>query len=355
MTKSMPFLRARVYTCLCVLLLSSIGPVFAQQPEQSAARLKLTELTKVVELRSGLDSVPKEVVALYQNTGTAPLTVSVKSVSCGCTKAVIETPLLEPGQEGRIKLELEEKKFKKDGTVMIQLATNDPEQKEAYLQLEVKWIPPVSVTGAGLLQLGLVPTGEQRKAAVALVQNFGDVPLSVDIKSLTGNCLAVGVSEGTKGSLKTFSCEITFAAVNPPGPFREEAILQTNLTEPRDIVVPVSGIVVGDIEVDPWQIDFGRVPLGTTRDRRLRLLSSAEKEARFVSAYTNVPALRLSWDKNGKPTSITATFSATQAQGDIKGMIHLVSSSGQETYVPVTGTVVPAIIDLASSGSAAPR
>lgn len=328
---------------VCWLLLQTGAGRACADEDARRPCFRAAEHSRLIELRQGIDVPPKRVAFTYDNVGDAPLEVGVKSVSCGCTKGVVRTPITAPGDKGCVEFELGEGKFKNGGVVYMILQTNDPEQREVQLQLEVRWIPQLVVRPARAVAFGRVTLGQEAFARVSVVQNFGDTPLEVDIASVTGNCLEVGLGEDKTDGLRAFSCSIRIVAVPPAGPFQETVTLTTNLEGHREMPISVSGVVVGDLEVEPWQIAFNRVPVGACARRRIQLLPGSDGVCRFATAYTDVSRLKLGWDVKSVPPLLTITYGPEEKPGAIQGSIFLVSKSGQETRVPVVGCVVPRI------------
>jgi len=69
----------------------------------------------------------------FQNSGTAQLKISNVSTSCGCTAALVSNDVLEPGESGTLKVELDTSKRKGKMSRTITIKSNDPEEPEKIL------------------------------------------------------------------------------------------------------------------------------------------------------------------------------------------------------------------------------
>jgi len=308
---------------------------------ETSPRLQADSHTRLIELRKGLDDPPDRVVFPYRNAGKAALEVRIKTVSCGCSKVSVKKAVLDPDEEGAVEVELDKKSFRKDRHIYVLVETNDPGQRRTYFELEVRWVPQISVTPGQTLSLGRALRGQEPSVSVQVTQNFGNVPLEVDIVSATDTCLEIVVSRTTVAARQTFSCEIRLAKGAPPGPFEETVLLHTNQEQYCEIPLFVSGIVIGDLVVSPWQVVLGRVPSMGVRKRCIRLLPKPGNACNFVRAYSSLSGLSLDWDRTSGCPSIWATFKAGEETGPIADRIALVSASGEETFIPVVGVVVP--------------
>lgn len=79
------------------------------------------------------------------NNGTAPLVVDSVSTSCGCTSATLTPMTIDPGETGTLHIELDSGAHGPEltGPLVRQvfLASNDPAQPEAQVELTVNILP----------------------------------------------------------------------------------------------------------------------------------------------------------------------------------------------------------------------
>ncbi len=73
----------------------------------------------------------------FSNTGTAPLKIKNIHTSCGCTAALLSSKILQPGQEGSIRVQLDTSKRMGQYYRTITIDSNDPDQPQKILKLYV--------------------------------------------------------------------------------------------------------------------------------------------------------------------------------------------------------------------------
>jgi Protein of unknown function (DUF1573) len=74
-----------------------------------------------------------EYIFSFENTGTSPLKIMDIKTSCGCTAALISSELLQPGEQGTLKVELDTSKRKGKMTRTITIKSNDPKNSTTIL------------------------------------------------------------------------------------------------------------------------------------------------------------------------------------------------------------------------------
>lgn len=83
-----------------------------------------------------------------QNTGEKELVIEAVSTSCGCTKATLEPMTISPGGAATLQIVFDSGAHGEalNGELMRQIfiASNDPEQSEAVVELTANVLPPES-------------------------------------------------------------------------------------------------------------------------------------------------------------------------------------------------------------------
>ena len=73
----------------------------------------------------------------FKNEGKAPLIISDVKTSCGCTAVLLSSKLLQPGESGNIRIELDTANREGKLTRTVTLYTNDPQQPNQTITLFV--------------------------------------------------------------------------------------------------------------------------------------------------------------------------------------------------------------------------
>ncbi len=73
----------------------------------------------------------------FENTGTAELKIKDVRTSCGCTAALVSSDVIEPGNKGTLKVELDTSNREGEMSRTITITSNDPKNPEIVLNVSV--------------------------------------------------------------------------------------------------------------------------------------------------------------------------------------------------------------------------
>jgi len=76
-----------------------------------------------------------EHVFKVKNTGDRPLVITGVRTSCGCTAAMMESSVIEPGGSGNLRVSFNPKGAKNPVTRSITVSSNDPDKKDIILKV----------------------------------------------------------------------------------------------------------------------------------------------------------------------------------------------------------------------------
>lgn len=196
----------------------------------------------------------------FRNIGTAPMELEVAGSSCRCTIGKLTKSSLAPGEETEVALQWKATgvldKFSQTATI----ATNDPEHSQVLLSVKgivarTVLIEPPSIT------LGDVSVSEG-VARSAFVFGYGEEPLEVKnvewADQHTADMVEIKVTpveidkekfahhERANGAARI---DLVFKSGMPLGPINSRLSIETNIKNVTDVDFPVTGTVVGDIQV----------------------------------------------------------------------------------------------------------
>ncbi len=147
-----------------------------------------------------------EHVFRFSNAGSEPLKIDRIKTSCGCTASSTEKDLIQPGEEGEIKVVYKSKNRSGPFHQKIRVFTNDPEQQETILEIRgvVELGPaPVIEVGAPYVDLGIIHMSNPAQVALS-VRNAGSELLKIySIADYRGGVLFEGELTITPGGDKT--------------------------------------------------------------------------------------------------------------------------------------------------------
>lgn len=141
------------------------GPDSASLP---APKMSMEETT--VDLGAHLYDTAQSHIFEYLNTGDAPLETKVTKVSCGCTSSHLSSPIIAPGETGRIEVGYIPKKGRdrtgaQNFTVVV--ATNDPLLPELLLTVKMRLTRQVEALPK-VVNLGSLDPGASAKKVLEI-------------------------------------------------------------------------------------------------------------------------------------------------------------------------------------------
>jgi hypothetical protein len=173
----------------------------------------------------------------FKNVGDEPLKIDRVKTSCGCTASSTEKDLIEPGEEGEIKVVYKSKNRSGAFTQRIRVFTNDPGNPETVLKIRgvVKLGPaPVIAVKKPHVNLGVLHM-KNRASFTLLVENTGNEPLEIySIADYRGVVLFEGTLSIPGGKTKTMDL---FYKPQKAGTLRETMFITSN--DPRKPRLPI--------------------------------------------------------------------------------------------------------------------
>lgn len=198
MSNRIPRLALLTLLLLTIIPQANAAPLF----EVTNRTIDFGEITKGTVYRTSL---------IVHNRGDSPLALEKVSSSCGCTAAIINNPVIQPGETGEIKISFDSRQFRGRVEKTIYLNTNDPAASPALIK----------VAGEVIEELSFEP----RSLFIPLPPNGASAVGSVKIVNHTGRIQHVSVGKITTGTL---GATLASASV-PPGGEIEMTITATPL------------------------------------------------------------------------------------------------------------------------------
>lgn len=246
---------------------------------------------------------------VLRNVGTAPLTLHVLGTSCKCTVGQVTEKPIPPGESGTVTLEWTARVGSGPFRQTASIQTNDPLSSQIELAVhgdvtEAEGIEPSE------FMFNTIPVGEEKSAQVYLMAMLQD-DLSVSephlLDPLTADKFDIKVEPIAQAELPNPKAKagvrITLTAKRelPVGHLHQWLVLKTNLKDGEQLEIPVSGRVVGDIDVRgiSWNEEQGALLLGRVKSSEGKqetinlLVRGPEAESvKFDVASTDPPELK---------------------------------------------------------------
>jgi len=273
-----------------------------------------------------------------KNAGTAPLTISGVRSSCGCTAAQPSKNQLLPGEESDIAVSFDTRTDHGPATRTITVFTNDPVHQQ--LQLTMRGDVKVQVEATpSLVIFERVKRGTEQSQQVTLTDQMPDRTFKVGAIT-KGNPYIKVAPQPAPGAKPGALLKITLLKTAPAGPIAD--VIKVN-TSRMPVEIPVSGTVLGDINLNPPQVSFGIVPHHASALRFVRLTNSGDHPVKVTGISSNNTSVIAAVEpvKAGREYKITVHLAPNTPDGVLRGMLAIKTDDPhqQDVQVPFYGIV----------------
>ncbi|MBV8055098.1 MAG: DUF1573 domain-containing protein [Deltaproteobacteria bacterium] len=273
-----------------------------------------------------------------KNAGTAPLTIGAVRTSCGCTAAQPTKSNLLPGEDSLIVVSFDTHADHGPATRTITVFTNDPNHQQ--LQLTMRGDVKVQVEASpSLVIFERIKRGTQQSRQVTLTDEMPDAGFKVGAITNANPNIRV-TSQPIHGAKSAALLTITLLNTAPAGPITD--LLKVN-TSRVPVEIPVSGTVLGDIDVNPPQVSFGIVPHHASALRFVRLTNSGDHPVKVTAISSDNTSVVAAVEpvKTGKEYKIAVRLAPNTPDGVLRGILAIKTDDPhqQEVQIPFYGIV----------------
>lgn len=225
---------------------------------------------------------PVEHTFTLRNGGAAPLRVERIHAACGCTAAMIDSNVIAPGEEAKIKTTFDTTGFQGAKMKTVRVFTNDPRQSsfvlslKGYVQSEVE-LQPVR------LFFGDVMRGQSPSLAADIAVAAGADAKVIDVSSKSPYVDARLDDSGKPRVVATIRPNA------PVGVLRERIVIRTTSPQAPVLNLPVFARIQGDLQLLPSTVSFGLVegPLTSPLTEEVRLLNRSAQPMKVISVRSD--------------------------------------------------------------------
>ena len=207
--------------------------------------------------KTGFNTVVKHAFP-FRNVGKEEVVLRGVKKSCSCLKAQTTVKRVRPNECGEIQVEYmcpgEVGMFKQSIVVM----SNDPEKPYTKLDFSAKVVTDVIVRPASLV-FGRVPWGSGGAQEIRVMDGGAE---KLEVSDIISKDPLVTVSEVRHRRNKEgryYSATVHLSPRTPRGSYASSIEVLTNLDDRRQIKIPVSAWVHGNISVSPESVKLGIV------------------------------------------------------------------------------------------------
>jgi hypothetical protein len=223
-----------------------------------------------------------------ENQGTGDLAIEQIVPGCGCTAAAAGASLIKPGEKTVLHIEFDSTGFVGEKSKGTRINTNDPETPSSF------------VTVKGIVEPDLKV--EPKRINFGEISRSGDTsPVRVTVSSLRGAPVgaistlskAIEVSN-ISGSDTEKSFSVRLSPKAQLGELRDRVgVVLGNGAAARQISIPVTGTVMGAIQVRPAQVAFGILEGDTPLERSVKVENAGSTPVELRDIQTDNPAVQV--------------------------------------------------------------
>jgi hypothetical protein len=298
-----------------------------------------------------------------QNVGEVPLLLKAGATSCKCTLSEVGEAPVPPGGSTKVKLQWSAKSDNGPFRQTATITTNDPLQSSIELSVDGSIMSASGVEPADIA-FDKIAVGDSKSAEVyvmAMLQDdlkvsdpvFSDATLRdkfvariepVDPKDLPN-----------KSARRGMRVTVTLQPGLPVGRFHQWLSLRTNLTQAESLEIPISGQVVGDINVHGtgWSEERGVLNIGNVKSsegahNRLNIVVRGADAPNTTFTIKSVEPSEMKVSL-GEPKKLKDTLLQVPLEIEIpagtRPMVHLDTSQGEPGRI-ILSTTHPKIKEL---------
>lgn len=273
-----------------------------------------------------------------KNVGTAPLNINGVRTSCGCTAAQPTKKQLLPGEESDITVTFDTRTDHGPATRTITVFTND--QSHQQLDLTMRGDVKVQVAAnPSLVIFERVKRGTEQSQQVTVTDEMPDRDFKIDAIKNASPYIKV-TSQSLPGNQRRALLNITLVNTAPAGPIADLVKVNTTRTP---VEIPISGTVLGDLNLNPPQVSFGIVPHHSSALRFVRLTNSGDHPVRVTGISSNNASVVAGVEpiKTGREYKITVQLAPNTPDGVLRGNLAIKTDDPhqQDVQVPFYGIV----------------
>lgn len=238
-----------------------------------------------------LDTETGHVEYQFRNVGNGPLTISQVKPSCGCTVPELDQKVYQPNETGVIKVDFDPKGKRGNTLQSIRVFTDSKSTPMVNLTMRAMVKPIVVLEPNAVLNFMSVEKGQAVSKDIKVMGRFSGFevtratsndPLNFDVEVIPG-----GEVEVDGDTLYEHTIRVTLKDTATPGQLRTELSIRTNEERKSIFSMAAVGRVLGDVQFSPARLTLGRLEVGDTFEREMRVTSRSGKAFNITGATLN--------------------------------------------------------------------
>ncbi len=323
-------MRFQVVIFLCLLNFTVAWGADSETTNSKSLDLKISgPKISVTETIKDFGAVSKGDVLTHEfiiaNIGTQPLIIKQVSPACGCTAAVVNNPIVKPGEETQLRVTFETEAFEGVKNKPIRIYTNDPKPSSIIFYVKANILPDIQIT-PGRVDLGEISRRIPISQKIELISRSS--PFIIQEVLTKSDYLK---AQFNKVSDTHYTVNITSTKILPLGKNRGRIVIKTNMPKQETINYQITFFAFGDLSFTPKSVNFGSLSQKNSANTmftkliRVQNLSTANKiVVNEVSTSLKSVTVALKQDYIGQLIEISLD---PRTRGVIRGVVSANTSS----------------------------
>ena len=194
-------------------------------------------------------------VFVFQNRGTKELKIEKIESSCGCIIGETTVTNVDPCMSGTIVVNYRTGPDTGTMTKSIRVYSNDPDAPVYTLQLSGEIIEDITIHPRQI-KFGYVSLGEKAHAEIEVQPRPG---FNLEVKDVLSSNPIVSAKHKKDKQKNKYVVEATLKDNTMVGVWTGNLYIHTNSERQRQVIVPFSGEVLGDVQLYPHRLYFGSI------------------------------------------------------------------------------------------------
>jgi hypothetical protein len=259
----------------------------------------------------------------FRNAGKRVLVIHSVRKSCGCLKATVTVNRLLPNERGEIEVEYASSEATGVVKQSVVVSSNDSDNPYIRLEFTAQVVTDIIVQPA-CLAFGRVLYGTESTQRIEVKDGGAGI---MRVEKIVSNDPLVTVSEFKFNEHERagfYSAIVRLSPRIPLGYYSSRVEILTNIDSRKEIEIPVSAVIHGNVTVSPESIQFGVVNKWSPPVPHIVLIDSSKKECGIekvtADADTEASFVELISGSNRR-FSVTVQLKSHVAIGAIKGEV----------------------------------
>lgn len=273
-----------------------------------------------------------------ENAGPGVLSILGTQTSCGCTVAQPTLKQVPAGEGSDITAVFDTGSDRGPAQRIITVTTNDPQHKQVELTLKGDVRVKVDANPVPVV-FDHVKHGTEVTKQVLITDTLGDKNFKITSITHASPDLKVDQlprSDGKPGAI----LKLTLLKSAPAAAFSDVVKVASNVAQ---VNIPVTGDILGDLNVNPAQVSFGIVKPHAGAIRFARLTNAGNRPVKVLGVASNNHSVMAAVEpiQPGKEFKLTLELRPNSPDGTLRGVVAITTDDpGQPTVqLPFYGIV----------------